>query len=115
MVLQLLTTTYGLGLQAAVLQGQYDYPDDPDGLRRYNGTVATFLLFWPLLFHGLLEGVGPGLLDAWFPQMPWDPYGRMLSITALLSTAVAMGSNFDAADPSGRDGPFLGSGETGSN
>ncbi len=87
MVLQLLTTTYGLGLQAAVLQGQYDYPDDPDGLRRYNGTVATFLLFWPLLFHGLLEGVGPGLLDAWFPQMPWDPYGRMLSITALLSTA----------------------------
>lgn len=87
MGLQLLTTSYGLGLQAAVLQGQYDYPDDPQGLRRYNGTIATFLLFWPLLFHVGLEFVGPGLLTRFLPQLPWAPYGRMLSLTALLSTA----------------------------
>jgi len=87
MGLQLLTTTYGLGLSAAVLQFQYDYEGDPEGLRVFNGTIVTFLLFWPLLLHGALELGAPGLLESWMPQLPWRPYGRMLSLTALLSTA----------------------------
>ncbi|MCO4773773.1 MAG: lipopolysaccharide biosynthesis protein [Deltaproteobacteria bacterium] len=87
MALQLLNTSYGVGLSAAVLQFQYDYKDDPEGLRVFNGTIVTFLLFWPLVLHGGLELGAPGLLQAWLPQLPWAPYGRLLSLTALLSTA----------------------------
>ncbi len=90
MALQLLTTVYGLGIPGGLLQFQYDFLDDEEGRRRCNGAAAAFLLVWPLGLHLVLEAVGPGLFAAALPDLPWDPYGRLVSVAAVLGTAAVV-------------------------
>lgn len=90
MVLQLLTTVYGLGIPGGLLQFQYDFLDDEDGRRRCNGAAAAFLLVWPIGMHAVLEVVGPSLLATALPDLPWDPYGRLVSLAAVLGTAAVV-------------------------
>jgi len=90
MALQLLTTVYGLGIPGGLLQFQYDFLDDDEGRRRCNGAAAAFLLVWPLGLHLVLEAVGPGLFAVALPDLPWDPYGRIVSAAAVLGTAAVV-------------------------
>lgn len=85
MLLQGLTVLYGLGTQGALPQLQYPLLDKPQQLRATNGSAAMLLLLWGPALHLVLEAVAPALLARWLPGLPWDPYGRIVSLTCLAS------------------------------
>lgn len=70
----LLTILMGLGLQSALMRFYFDHDANSEELRKYVGSISTFMLSTSLLIALLLTAIGPFVFARLLPQTPFRPY-----------------------------------------
>ncbi len=85
MVLTGLNHLYNPALHGAVNRFYYEHEHDAARRRRFDGTISTFLILWSILLSGALLASGPWLFERLFNALPYEPYGALITWTALLN------------------------------
>jgi O-antigen/teichoic acid export membrane protein len=89
-VVGMLSATYALGLDSAANRLYFDAEADEPRRQRLVGTLQAFHLAWLAALTLLQELAGPWLYARLLPDVPYDPYGRLVAFTLLLGAASAV-------------------------
>ncbi len=77
---------YNPALHGAVTRYFFIHEHDEQARRRFQGTIVSFLLVWGLALTVLLTAFGPWLFDRLFVDLPFHPYGDLITWSCWLAT-----------------------------
>lgn len=73
-------------LHGAVTRFYFDHEHEPEAQRRFQGTIASFLLIWSFGLCVIATFTGDSLFAAMFDDFPFWPYGAFVVWMVLLAT-----------------------------
>ena len=85
-----LAVLFNLSLHGAMTRYWFEYRDEPVKLRRFCGTIVSFVLVLSLGFGAILLLVGEHLLEPMLGRVPFWPFAALGVITAVFQPFLAM-------------------------
>lgn len=85
MLVAALSLAYNPALHGSVTRYFFELESRPAELRRFLGTVSTFLLGWSVVLTTVLFLAGPWVFAVAFRALPFSPFGRLVVLISALS------------------------------